>query len=544
MKLLKVGVIGSFIALMVPNEAYAMERICNISIQKTDFNNAALLNGGGYYIMENSYLPDLNGKLNMPREEYVEEGIISVLSAFEKAGINTNNFAKEGLFYEIVNAEMPGVLGHAFVLHHRPTVYLYGNQTSLSQQQVRVTTVHEFGHYIETYFTYEDKEKYRQIRGIPFEWLNNASGSKWEERFQEAFADDFTSLFLENFNSRAAVGPIPPEKKEILKTFMLDTIKKRTGELFVSGQVESYIFEKREKLRINALVCDSYMATFLDEEPSSGKQLLNWYLNELASRDKGFEKYIKMIALERVLADEGFNINSMGVSKSDHKKILDILDILLQYYSKFNKGNEAKIWPKNPELNNSYNFLITSGLLSPKSVNQYDMNKRMTLKEVVDVLYKDLNLRDNNKSFEARLKNLIKLGYMSKTIQRDPNSNVTREQAAFILTNTYDLNGTRPIKFKDNQKIHSRYYNAVSVLYHSGIIKGYPTGEFKPKENVTRHHFITMLNRAKQTDITDNSNPGLNEIVQQWREDHNKLPNKNLSNKDIFTLLSTQKKHF
>lgn len=92
-------------------------------------------------------------------------------------------------------------------------------------------------------------------------------------------------------------------------------------------------------------------------------------------------------------------------------------------------------------------------------------------------------------------------GYADGTFR--PNNDITREEIAYIL---YKFFGPMVIKAEDISGIPEdayRYFpdvladrwsaNAIYLLYHYGIVSGYPDGTFHPAANATRAEALSFL---------------------------------------------------
>ena len=77
----------------------------------------------------------------------------------------------------------------------------------------------------------------------------------------------------------------------------------------------------------------------------------------------------------------------------------------------------------------------------------------------------------------------------------NPESNVTRIQMAKVLDIAFDLYMTKQNAFYDVYTDHWGYTHA-NALSASGVASGYPGGEFKPNEAVTRAHYAQFLYAA------------------------------------------------
>ena len=85
-----------------------------------------------------------------------------------------------------------------------------------------------------------------------------------------------------------------------------------------------------------------------------------------------------------------------------------------------------------------------------------------------------------------------------------PNDYVTREEAAVIMCRAFysEADGNvDTLSFKDNDSISSWSRADILTFVKNGYITGYPDGELKPKNNITRAEIITILERIIAGDI-------------------------------------------
>ena len=97
----------------------------------------------------------------------------------------------------------------------------------------------------------------------------------------------------------------------------------------------------------------------------------------------------------------------------------------------------------------------------------------------------------------------VKAGYIkgkSKDIF-SPNDNITREEAAMILTNIMknkDENLDKLTTFKDGDKTSQWAQSSVEGAIEAGYLNGDDKGLLNPISNITRAEAITMLSRVKK----------------------------------------------
>jgi len=76
-------------------------------------------------------------------------------------------------------------------------------------------------------------------------------------------------------------------------------------------------------------------------------------------------------------------------------------------------------------------------------------------------------------------------------------SKITREDVAVIISNVFEFHtasiNNYSLLFKDKESISVYALSAVNKLSSDGVIKGYKDGNFKPKSNITRAEFISIM---------------------------------------------------
>ena len=160
------------------------------------------------------------------------------------------------------------------------------------------------------------------------------------------------------------------------------------------------------------------------------------------------------------------------------------------------------------------------GLISNKDFSDY--TKNMTRREISQLavnFYKQVNktlpevgessftdYKDKNAAIVLELE--IMAGTSSNKFS--PDSLVTREQMATILSNTIKACGKTDLKpsknyFSDHKQISSWALDGVYMLKDLGIINGY-NGNFKPKDNVTHEQAIfSFVEALDKIDFNSNS---------------------------------------
>ena len=93
-------------------------------------------------------------------------------------------------------------------------------------------------------------------------------------------------------------------------------------------------------------------------------------------------------------------------------------------------------------------------------------------------------------------------GYTDGTFQ--PNKTITRQEAASILKNTFNLTGNTGDLFPDDSAIASWAKDNVYAVKHSGLMKGDAgTGNFRPTATITRAEAASIFMNANRAGLID-----------------------------------------
>ena len=93
-------------------------------------------------------------------------------------------------------------------------------------------------------------------------------------------------------------------------------------------------------------------------------------------------------------------------------------------------------------------------------------------------------------------------GYTDGTFQ--PNKTISRQEAASILKNTFNLTGNTGDLFPDDSAIASWAKDNVYAVKHSGLMKGDAgTGNFRPTATITRAEAASILMNANRAGLID-----------------------------------------
>lgn len=131
-------------------------------------------------------------------------------------------------------------------------------------------------------------------------------------------------------------------------------------------------------------------------------------------------------------------------------------------------------------------------------INRFLEIQSETDKYIPDVTRQDWFHSDVRKALSAGIIKGDANGYVR------PNDYVTREEAAVIMCRAFysEADGNvDTLSFKDNDSISSWSRADILTFVKNGYITGYPDGELKPKNNITRAEIITILERIVAGDI-------------------------------------------
>ena len=125
-------------------------------------------------------------------------------------------------------------------------------------------------------------------------------------------------------------------------------------------------------------------------------------------------------------------------------------------------------------------------------INRFLEIQSETDKYIPDVTRQDWFHSDVRKALSAGIIKGDANGYVR------PNDYVTREEAAVIMCRAFysEADGNvDTLSFKDNDSISTWSRADILTFVKKGYITGYPDGELKPKNNITRAEIITILGR-------------------------------------------------
>ncbi|RDY71712.1 hypothetical protein DXT76_06845, partial [Halobacillus trueperi] len=89
----------------------------------------------------------------------------------------------------------------------------------------------------------------------------------------------------------------------------------------------------------------------------------------------------------------------------------------------------------------------------------------------------------------------IFLGYDDGTFK--PNRALSREEMASLVVRAYELTGDKENEFTDIQE-GTWSYEPISILESNDLVSGFPDGTFRPKKEINRAEFATLMARLLQ----------------------------------------------
>lgn len=153
-------------------------------------------------------------------------------------------------------------------------------------------------------------------------------------------------------------------------------------------------------------------------------------------------------------------------------------------------------------------YMQNKGFISGYPDGTFRPSESISRKHVAKLLDNALKLPQGNSSiryydvptwhpYYAPIMKLTAAGIFSGGLDGyfNPEANITRIQMAKVLDIAFDLHMTKQNAFYDVYNNHWGYTHA-NAVNASGIASGYPEGEFRPNEAVTRAHYAQFLYAA------------------------------------------------
>ena len=157
-----------------------------------------------------------------------------------------------------------------------------------------------------------------------------------------------------------------------------------------------------------------------------------------------------------------------------------------------------------------------NGYVSGMGDGTFQPKKATTRAEFASMIAKAMGYTDSDATGETRFTDVdadqwyagaitycydngIILGYEDNTFK--PTQTITRQEAASILKNAFNLNGSSSDKFPDDAKIANWAKANVYAVKHSGLMKGDADGNFRPTDTMTRAEAASIMMNAQRAGL-------------------------------------------
>lgn len=232
----------------------------------------------------------------------------------------------------------------------------------------------------------------------------------------------------------------------------------------------------------------------------------------------------------------GINENEVAVNKSKWRilrwtlEVLILIAIILLFLtSSLFAEDSFKDWSSSAmdrwiEYGLIEDDLETTDRGASKEINRAQavtiLNKINNVNIVVkknDTKYKDISA---NKWYYEEIEKAIATGLINGYANGEikPDEVITRQAAMQMVANLFDVTYTGSdaylyIPFSDKEEIDSWFYDAIAGLVELGYIEGYEDGTFRPKENITRGEFISLIDKIASVLIDEKGEYNLTKIT-------------------------------
>lgn len=159
-----------------------------------------------------------------------------------------------------------------------------------------------------------------------------------------------------------------------------------------------------------------------------------------------------------------------------------------------------------------------NGYVSGMGDGTFQPKKATTRAEFASMIAKAMGYTDSDATGETRFTDVdadqwyagaitycydngIILGYEDNTFK--PTQTITRQEAASILKNAFNLNGSSSDKFPDDAKIANWAKANVYAVKHSSLMKGDADGNFRPTDTMTRAEAASIMMNAQRAGLID-----------------------------------------
>lgn len=124
------------------------------------------------------------------------------------------------------------------------------------------------------------------------------------------------------------------------------------------------------------------------------------------------------------------------------------------------------------------------------------VNKVFGFSEAGEVKFSDVN---ENDWYYNELQIAVKEGYINGYEDNTfrPNNQITRQEAASVISNILKISGDGNLNFADKDQIGDWAKSAVDALNDNNIMGGYEDNTFRPNNSMTRAEAVVTLSRLK-----------------------------------------------
>lgn len=493
---------------------------CKFIISDDNYKIASQLYNPQYLITSSLLPSDDMSQMETPNPEIVKEAIDNLLAKLYSEGIQIKNLGTSNIEVKSINSPMQNVLGHAFVANNDHSLYLYSSFSvnHWNPKMVYQSTIHEIGHYIDAkYFTEQDRNEYRQIRGITeSDWYD--TDNIWNARPVEMFAEDFSYIFIpteyiDSNVTRTVMGKMSDEKKSELKDFFVKVLTRYT-ELQVSDEEVDKNIELLKTGLINNIDSSYYC--------SNNEYALNNYIPKRVFKTN-FKSWIKDNYPSIYTTAIENQINS--VDNNGDLTYVDLQALLLIMNNVLNKSlSEDYYYYENFILEN--NLLISNTKVTYQDLINI-LNKIFTndssSKELTEVSLQNQEERYITKQeFSSKLMKMLNIDYLSdqslfsnnNIIQfEDILNNPDKKNQVFTLTQLNIMKPDNEIYFgiNDSLTINDALYSMVKIITNSNnnyISKAY---DLNLLDNINFYSINDKIKRTQLTQLIKNSTHVQNE---------------------------------
>ena len=154
--------------------------------------------------------------------------------------------------------------------------------------------------------------------------------------------------------------------------------------------------------------------------------------------------------------------------------------------------------------------LAKKNIINGYANGDFKPENKITRSEFVKIVTSAFNVENNNLEIPFKdVKGHWAEEYIAKAFGKNiingyskdefgVNKNITREEAAKIISIVLEIKDTEEDKFIDKNEISNWALEHIDKTAKAKIINGYPSGEFKPKNNITRAESAVLIKKAME----------------------------------------------